>query len=79
MAFVGTWAWFFLLVNVTKVPFSLHLGLITMDSIKLDAFLLMAMVPGAFLGPVILKHINQRVFEWTALGLTVAAAVRLLI
>jgi uncharacterized membrane protein YfcA len=78
LAFVGTWAWFFLLVNVTKVPFSLHLGLITMDSIELDALLLMAMVPGAFLGPVILKHINQRVFEWTALGLTIVAAVRLL-
>ena len=78
LAFVGTWAWFFLLVNLSKVPFSLHLGLITLDSLKLDALLLIAMVPGALLGPVIVKHINQRVFEWLALGLTVAAAVRLL-
>jgi len=79
LAFIGTWAWFFLLVNASKVPFSLHLGLITTSSIKLDALLLIPMVPGALLGPVILKHINQRAFEWMALGLTVAAAVRLLV
>jgi uncharacterized membrane protein YfcA len=79
LTFVGTWAWFFLLVNVSKVPFSLHLGLINFDSLKLDALLLIAMVPGALLGPTILKHLNQRVFEWLALALTVVAAVRLLI
>jgi hypothetical protein len=28
-AFLGTSAWFFLIVNVSKVPFSAHLGLIT--------------------------------------------------
>jgi uncharacterized membrane protein YfcA len=78
LVFVGTWAWFFLLVNVSKVPFSLHLGLITVDSLKLDALLLIAMVPGALLGPVIVRHINQRVFEWLALVLTIIAAVRLL-
>ena len=78
LAFVGTWAWFFLLVNLSKVPLSLHLGLIHLDSLKLDALLLIALVPGALLGPLIVKHINQRVFEWLALGLTVVAAIRLL-
>jgi|ERR1043166_2627764 uncharacterized membrane protein YfcA len=79
LTFVGTWAWFFLLVNACKVPFSMQLGLINVDSLKLDALLLIAMVPGALTGPLILKHINQRVFEWMALGLTVVAAIRLLI
>jgi uncharacterized membrane protein YfcA len=78
LAFVGTWAWFFLLVNLSKMPLSIHLGLIHLDSLKLDALLLIAMVPGALLGPIIVKHINQRVFEWLALGLTVLAALRLL-
>ena len=77
-AFVGTWAWFFLLVNVSKMPLSLHLGLIHLDSLKLDALLLIALLPGALLGPVIVKHINQRVFERLALALTVVAALRLL-
>ena len=39
LAFVGTGAWFYMLVNAFKVPFSLHLGLITTDSLRTDAVL----------------------------------------
>lgn len=77
LAFVGTGAWFFMLVNGFKVPFSLHLGLITRESLVLDALLVLPMVPGALLGPYILKHMNQKVFATTALVLTVIAAVKL--
>lgn len=77
MEFVGTSAWFFMLVNVAKVPFSAHLGLITWDSLETDAFLLLPMIPGALLGPIILRRMNQRVFERIALILTLLAAVRL--
>jgi uncharacterized membrane protein YfcA len=77
LAFVGTGAWFFMLVNAFKVPFSLHLGLITPDSLLVDSLLVIPMVPGALLGPVILKRINQRGFEALVLILTVLAAVRL--
>lgn len=79
LAFVGTAAWFFMLVNAFKVPFSLRLGLITPDSLVMDSLLLIPMLPGAMLGPVILKRINQRGFELMVLLLTVAAAVRLLV
>ncbi len=79
MAFVGTWAWFFLLVNLCKVPLSAHLGLITSGSLLMDAALLVPMLPGALLGPVILRRINQRSFELMALALTAVAAVRLLV
>jgi uncharacterized protein len=79
LAFVGTGAWFFMLVNAFKVPFSLHLGLITPDSLLVDSLLVIPMIPGALLGPVILERINQRGFEALALILTVAAAVRLLL
>jgi uncharacterized membrane protein YfcA len=78
LEFLGTMAWFFLVVNCFKVPFSAVLGLINVDSLSLDAWLLVAMVPGALLGPVIVKRINQRAFEWLALALTVVAAGRLL-
>jgi uncharacterized protein len=77
LTFVGTGAWFFMLVNAFKVPFSVKLGLITPPSLLMDAALVAPMIPGALLGPVILKHINQRAFEIMALVLTVAAAVRL--
>jgi uncharacterized membrane protein YfcA len=78
LEFLGTMAWFFLVVNCFKVPFSSWLGLINVGSLKLDAWLLIAMVPGALLGPVIVKRINQQAFERMVLVLTVVAAVRLL-
>ncbi len=78
LAFIGTGAWFFMLVNASKVPFSLKLRLITGDSLLLDAVLAIPMIPGALLGPVILRHINQRAFESMVLVFTVVAALRLL-
>lgn len=78
LEFIGTGAWFFMLVNAFKVPFSVHLGLITPASLAMDALLLVPMVPGALLGPRILQHLNQRAFERMALVLTLAAALRLL-
>jgi uncharacterized membrane protein YfcA len=78
LAFLGTGAWFFMLVNAFKVPFSVHLGLITPESLLMDAVLVIPMLPGAVLGPVIVRHLNQEVFERMALVLTVVAAVRLM-
>ncbi len=78
LAFIGTGAWFFMLVNASKVPFSARLGLITPESLLLDAVLAIPMIPGALLGPVILHRINQRAFELMVLVLTVVAAARLL-
>ncbi|HLH54244.1 MAG TPA: sulfite exporter TauE/SafE family protein [Verrucomicrobiae bacterium] len=79
LAFVGTGAWFFMLVNVFKVPFSVRLGLITPHSLLMDAILLIPLIPGALLGPVILKRINQRAFELMVLVLTAIATVRLVL
>lgn len=79
LALVGTGAWFFLLVNVFKVPFSFHLELITTDSLLMDAILCLPMIPGALLGPVILKRINQSAFEAMVLVFTIIAAIRLLL
>lgn len=78
LEFIGTGAWFFLIVNVFKVPFSFQLGLINVDSLVLDAALLVPMVPGALLGPVIVRHLPQRAFEQVALALTGIAALRLM-
>ncbi len=78
LVFIGTGAWFFLLVNAFKIPFSAQLGLITRETLLMDAMLLLALVPGALLGPRILNHINQRAFERMVQILTLAGAVRLL-
>jgi uncharacterized protein len=78
LVFIGTSAWFFLLVNAFKVPFSVNLGLITRDSLVMDAILLVPLIPGALLGPRLLNHLNQAAFEKMVLILTLAGTVRLL-
>ena len=79
LEFIGTGAWFFMLVNAFKVPFSVRLGLITEESLLMDAVLIVPMLPGALLGPVIVRHMNQTVFERVALVLAIVAALKLML
>ena len=78
LAFLGTGAWFFLLVNLAKLPFSLALGLIDADSLVLDAKLLPALVAGTVLGRVVVRRLDKRVFERVVLAATGLAALNLL-
>lgn len=78
MAFMGTAAWYFFLLNSFKVPFSINLGLINSHSISLNLKLLPAVLAGAFFGRLLLPHINQRIFEFIALGFALVAGIRLL-
>jgi uncharacterized membrane protein YfcA len=79
MDFVGTGAVFFLLLNVFKVPFMTDLGLITPTSFQLNLLLAPAVLAGAWLGRKILRGIDQRLFEYLALGLSVLAGLRMLL
>jgi uncharacterized protein len=79
LAFLGTGAWFFLLVNVFKLPFSIGLGLVAPDAVLADVALLPAMAAGAVLGAVLIRRIEQRTFERAALALVVVSAVPLLL
>jgi uncharacterized membrane protein YfcA len=78
MEFLGTGAWFFLAVNLFKVPFSYRLDLITAASLTLDLKLAPLAVIGAVFGRLLIGHINQSLFETLALALTVLAAARML-
>lgn len=77
--FVGTSAWFFFIVNWLKVPFSMHLGLVNVASIKLGFIMLPFIIMGAVLGIVALKKMPQKVFEITIQVLALAAAIKLLV
>ncbi|CAL9616296.1 sulfite exporter TauE/SafE family protein [Streptomyces sp. enrichment culture] len=79
LGFLGTSAFFFLIVNVTKVPFSVGLGLIDGRSLLLDAALVLFVVPGAFLGRWAVNRINQRLFERLVIAATVLGALQLLL
>jgi uncharacterized membrane protein YfcA len=74
---VGTSAWFFLIINVFKVPFSVGLGLITGSSLVLDALLVPLVVVGTFLGRRMVAHVPQHLFEVILLASAVLASARL--
>lgn len=76
--FVGTTAWFFFIVNWLKVPFSVKLGLISPESIKLNLLMLPFILTGAILGIFALKKMPQKIFEITVQVLALAAAIKLL-
>ncbi|MGV9559639.1 sulfite exporter TauE/SafE family protein [Streptomyces sp. NPDC003401] len=79
LGFLGTSAFFFLVVNVSKVPFSVGLGLIDGRSLLLDAALAAFVVPGALLGRWAVHRIDQRLFERLVVAATVAGAFQLLL
>jgi uncharacterized protein len=78
MGFLGTGAWFYLVVNLFKLPFSLGLGLIDLGSLRLDAMLLPALLAGAVIGRLVVSRLDQGLFEVLVLVSTVVASVNLL-
>lgn len=79
LGFLGTSAWFFLIVNSAKVPFSVGLGLIDGRSLLLDAALVAFVVPGALIGKACVNRINQRLFEQLVIAATVLGGLQLLL
>jgi len=68
MAFIGTGAWFYLIVNIFKIPFQVDLGILTASSLGLSLIFGVVAIGGVLAGPAIVKRINQRLFEgliWT--------------
>lgn len=79
LEFLGTGAAFFLLINWIKVPFVAQLGLINLESLKLNLYLLPAVAIGALAGRPIVERVNQRHFENGILIFTALAVLKLLL
>ena len=77
--FLGTAAWFFALVNLAKLPFSIGLGLITVPGLLIDLVLVPPVVAGALFGRWLANRLNQKLFERLVIVLTVVGAVYLLV
>jgi uncharacterized membrane protein YfcA len=78
MEFMGTAAWYSFILNVFKVPFQFSLGNIDAKTLSLDLRLVPIVIAGALFGRFLLPHINEKMFENSALFLTVLAALKLL-
>jgi len=79
LAFLGTSAWFWAIINVTKVPFAIPLGLITGDTLRADALFLPFLLAGAALGVWLHPRMSQAFFSAAVLFLSGVASVWLLI
>lgn len=71
-AFMGTAAWYFLILNWVKVPGFVFEGRIDSSALATAACLVPATIGGAMLGPWVLKRIRQERFR---LAVTVLAIV----
>ncbi len=77
--FIATGAWYFLIVNLLKVPIYVPRGMITWESLTIDAYLAPVVVLGALTGRRLFDRIPQRLFERTVLILAALAALMLFV
>ena len=76
--YMGTAAWFFLIVNWIKVPIFFFEGRITGESIMVDLAMIPVLILGAATGILLLRKIPQQIFERIIQIFVIAAAVKLL-
>jgi uncharacterized membrane protein YfcA len=79
LQFLGTGAWFYLIVNLVKTPFSGALGLLSARSLMMDLALLPGVLIGAYAGVLLIRRIPPERFQRVVLGMAAIAAMALLI
>lgn len=73
--YIGTGAWFFFIVNLSKVP--LHIWswkTITLESFKLDLLMIPAIAAGAFLGIWLVRFFPERMYRLLVIVTTLLSA-----
>jgi len=75
--FVATGAWFFFVVNLTKIPIYWSYGLFSRSSLIYDLCMVPVVVAGAMMGRWILRHIRQDLFEMLVIGLAALSSLLL--
>jgi len=78
--YIGTAAWFFMIINLFKVPFHIFFWeTINWNTFKLDLLTIPAVALGAFLGISIVKKIPEHKYRWFIIGMTIVSALLLVI
>ncbi|HAT09501.1 MAG TPA: hypothetical protein DCS97_02665 [Planctomycetes bacterium] len=77
--FIAAGAWFFFAVNLAKLPIYGSRGMITVDTLLIDAWLVPAVIAGSLIGRRIVKRIPQGTFELIVLLLATIGSLMLFI
>ena len=77
--FVGTVAWTFLLINLSKLPFYYGVGLVRTDVLLFDLLLVPLVPAGSFLGKWLHERVSERLFNAVIFVLTLLAGIQLLL
>ncbi|UOR01226.1 sulfite exporter TauE/SafE family protein [Leucobacter allii] len=73
-SFLGTAAWFFALVNIAKLPFSIGLGLISAPGLLIDLALAPVVIFGGVAGRIVASRLSLGVFQHAVMVMTVLCA-----
>ncbi len=77
MRFLGTTAWFYLIINLVKLPFSIGLGMITWTNFTAMAWTIPLVVVAVLCGRWVARRVSQSMFSMLVYVLSVVAVVRL--
>lgn len=84
--FIGTIAWYFFIINLSKLPVYIALTvanprspIVTVQSLTLNAMLFPAVLAGVYTGKWLLPRIPQKTFEGVLIILAAVAALRLIL
>ncbi|MBK9013121.1 MAG: sulfite exporter TauE/SafE family protein [Saprospiraceae bacterium] len=76
--FIGTGAWFYLAINVFKLPFHIFSWkTVTWESFKLDLAVFPVIAAGALLGIVITRYLSEALYRKFIIGMTLATVLLL--
>lgn len=79
-SFIGTTAWFFFIVNLSKFPLQILVWKnITWPTLLIDLLAFPAIILGAWLGVIIVKRIPEKTFKWLVIVITTLSAFLILI
>ena len=79
-SFIGTTAWFFLVINLLKVPFHVFgWHTIRLDTLTLNVTALPAIVIGACAGIFIVKKLSEKMYRWFIIAMTLVAALLMIL
>jgi hypothetical protein len=79
LAFMGTFAWFFFVLNAIKVPILVGLGFLNAETLLAGLWFVPVVVAGALVGYGIFRRMNERVFTNVALSLSAVASIWLIL